>query len=98
MADDPKQEETNGPRKGLDDILRWVDSLPIVDPRSPDGMLSYDESGLPTRTEHAKWPDFAARAKELLGDRVFDDFLNYRHREWELTLAESTPSWRRHRG
>ena len=34
----------------------------------------------------AEWPDFAARAREVLGDRVLnsvDDFLKNRHRDWE---------------
>ena len=34
----------------------------------------------------AQWPDFAARAREILGDRVLnsvDDFLKNRHRDWE---------------
>ena len=33
-----------------------------------------------------EWPDFAARQQEIFGDRVLnavDDFLRYRHREWE---------------
>jgi antitoxin VapB len=31
----------------LDDILRRVDQLPILDSRSPDEILGYDEHGLP---------------------------------------------------
>ncbi len=31
----------------LEDILRRVDQLPILDPRSPDEILGYDEHGLP---------------------------------------------------
>jgi hypothetical protein len=33
-----------------------------------------------------KYPDFPARMKKIFGDRVLDagdDFLKYRHREWE---------------
>lgn len=34
----------------------------------------------------AKWPDFAARQREIFGDRTLnavDDFLQFRHRESE---------------
>ena len=31
----------------LDDILRRVDQLPILDSRAPDEILGYDENGLP---------------------------------------------------
>jgi antitoxin VapB len=31
----------------LDDILRRVDQLPILDSRSPEEILGYDEHGLP---------------------------------------------------
>ena len=31
----------------LEDILRRVDALPVVDSRTPDEILGYDEHGLP---------------------------------------------------
>jgi antitoxin VapB len=31
----------------LEEILRRVDQLPILDPRSPDDIVGYDEHGLP---------------------------------------------------
>ena len=31
----------------LEDILRRVDQLPVVDSRTPDEILGYDEHGLP---------------------------------------------------
>ncbi len=31
----------------VDDILRRVDALPTLDPRSPDEILGYNEHGLP---------------------------------------------------
>lgn len=51
MADDSKAKERTRPKEGLelDEILRRVDSLPILDPRSPDEIVGYDENGLPTR-------------------------------------------------
>jgi antitoxin VapB len=32
----------------LDDILRRVDELPDLDPRTPDEIVGYDENGLPS--------------------------------------------------
>jgi antitoxin VapB len=31
----------------LDDILRRVDAMPVLDSRTPDEILDYDEHGLP---------------------------------------------------
>ena len=31
----------------LEEILHRVDRLPILDPRSPDEIIGYDENGLP---------------------------------------------------
>jgi antitoxin VapB len=31
----------------LEDILQRVDRLPVLDPRTPDEILGYDERGLP---------------------------------------------------
>jgi hypothetical protein len=39
-----------------------------------------------TASSALTWPDFAARRKKIFGDRVLsvvDDFLKYRHRDWE---------------
>lgn len=34
-------------REDVDDILRRVDALPILDERSSDEIIGYDEDGLP---------------------------------------------------
>lgn len=34
-------------RSHLEDILRRVDQLPVLDSRTPDEILGYDEHGLP---------------------------------------------------
>jgi TPP-dependent indolepyruvate ferredoxin oxidoreductase alpha subunit len=31
----------------LDEIFARVDRLPVLDPRTPDEILDYDENGLP---------------------------------------------------
>lgn len=93
MLDKSKPQEPCRPNKDdLDDILRRVDSLPILDPRSPDEILGYDENGLPTGKERARWHDFEAGAREILGDRILEDFLKYRHREWEENLGKEAKS------
>ena len=35
-------------RKKLDEILARFDALPVLDPRSPDEIIGYDEFGLPS--------------------------------------------------
>jgi antitoxin VapB len=35
-------------QKRLDEILAAFDALPVLDPRSPDEILGYDEFGLPS--------------------------------------------------
>jgi hypothetical protein len=35
-------------RKGLDEILHRVDSLPTIDERGAEEILGYDENGLPS--------------------------------------------------
>ena len=34
-------------REGLAQLLADIDALPVIDPRSPDDMIKYDEFGLP---------------------------------------------------
>lgn len=34
-------------RKKLAEVLAYFDSLPVDDPRSPDEIIGYDESGVP---------------------------------------------------
>ena len=48
MPTNPDKEEIEKMKSDLDEILRRVDSLPIVDSRSADEILGYDENGLPS--------------------------------------------------
>jgi len=32
----------------LEEILRRVDAMPVLDPRTPDEIVGYDENGLPS--------------------------------------------------
>lgn len=57
MADNSEPQEPASPKKDdLGDILRRVDSLPILDPRSPDEIVGYDEDGLPTQVTTGRMP------------------------------------------
>jgi hypothetical protein len=94
MTDDRKQKEQTKPKKELDDILRRVDSLPVLDPRSPDEIIGYDKDGLATQcgTGSAENTfDFDAYRKKVLADpkaeEAIEFFLKHRHREWEENLC-----------
>ena len=46
---DPKKLDDRERRKAeILEILAEMDKLPVLDPRSPDEILGYDENGLPT--------------------------------------------------
>jgi hypothetical protein len=98
-------------RKDLDEILRRVDELPVVDDRQPDDIIGYDEIGAPTTEAHvhpsvpsqdspAEPFDFGAWKKKVMDNpasrAVIEEFLEYRHREWELAIEK--PQSRRAKG
>jgi antitoxin VapB len=43
----PRRKKGYVDRKKLGDLLRYFDSLPIDDPRSPEEIIGYDEHGVP---------------------------------------------------
>ena len=47
MTNDPEKRELEGTEREILEILRRVDLLPVLDPRSEDEILGYDEHGLP---------------------------------------------------
>jgi hypothetical protein len=51
MTDNTHNEDRPGEaehqRKSVDELLRRVDALPTIDPRTPEEILGYDERGLP---------------------------------------------------
>jgi hypothetical protein len=47
MTSDPKKQELEPTKGEIDEILRRVDSLRVLDSRSEDEFLGYDEHGLP---------------------------------------------------
>jgi len=42
-----RQRQDRNVANQLTEILRRVDRLPVLDPRSPDEIVGYDENGLP---------------------------------------------------
>ena len=86
----------------LDAILRRIDRLPDLDPRTPDEIIGYDENGLPYANTTPTSSDASAHnAGDATGDPDIEewrkkfgreiplavkDFLEHRHREWELAM------------
>jgi hypothetical protein len=96
----------------LEEILNRVDQLPVLDNRSPDEVVGYDENGIPgsetpptsvapaqDATDSADDPDMEDWRKAF-GDKIpsaVKEFLEYRHREWELEM-EGDPKTRQEAG
>src|ERR1700686_3496498 len=97
MASNTRRKKRNERRRiKVNDVLERVDALPILDPRSADEVVGYDEHGLPAQREVRAVPtdsagengfDFEAYRKEVLSDpkarEVVGFFLKHRHRDWE---------------
>lgn len=47
MTTDRQKQEVERIKSELGEILRRVDSLPVLDSRSADEIIGYDEHGLP---------------------------------------------------
>lgn len=61
----------------IKEILARVDRLPALDDRPTAEIVDYDENGIPLQ------PAFADRARRPVVLNAVEDFLKYRHREWE---------------
>ena len=85
----------------LEKILNRIDQLPELDNRSPEEIVGYDENGLPTSLTPSTWDAPARDTTDSLKDPDMEDwreafgndipsavkeFLEYRHREWELGM------------
>ncbi len=93
-----KADETG---RALSEILNRVDRPPVLDNRSTDEIVGYDENGVPTSatpptpaapaqraTDSVQDPDMEDWRKAF-GDNIpaaVKEFLQYRHREWELDM------------
>jgi len=51
MTEDRKPDEREQDQREvkIDDILRRLDALPVLDSRSPDEIVGYDADGLPAQ-------------------------------------------------
>jgi hypothetical protein len=97
MADRPD----NAASGELEEILNRVDQLPVLDNRSPEKIMDYNENGLPASptpptpaaaagdaTDSSQDPDMEDWRKAF-GNNIspaVKEFLQYRHREWELGI------------
>jgi|CZKR01.1.fsa_nt_gi hypothetical protein len=47
MTNDANKQELERTKTEIDEILRRVDSLPVLDSRPADEIIGYDEDGMP---------------------------------------------------
>jgi len=47
MTSEPKKQELERTKSEIDEILRRVDSLPVLDSRPADEVLGYNDHGMP---------------------------------------------------
>jgi antitoxin (DNA-binding transcriptional repressor) of toxin-antitoxin stability system len=67
-------------------LKAWLRAGKTVELRERDRLIARIVPETETPKLPKEWPDFAARQQEIFGDRVLnavDDFLRFRHREWE---------------
>ena len=67
-------------------LKAWLRAGKTVELRERDTVIARIVPEKEARDNPAQWPDFAARQREVFGDRVLsavDDFLRFRHRDWE---------------
>ena len=96
MKDDSRKHKPKRKKVNVNGLLSRVDSLPTLNPSPEDEILGYNEDGTPESSPGdrtvsqvanadaaARWPDFAARRKRILGARVIpivDDLIKNRGR------------------
>ena len=102
----PSESKTNARTTGLRRVLGRVDQLPIIDGRTPEEIIGYDGNGLPSHSttcqpassqNTANEPDMEEWRRSFGRSIPQDvkDFLEYRHREWELSSQSEPPRARR---
>ncbi|MGB9235384.1 MAG: hypothetical protein WCC04_13295 [Terriglobales bacterium] len=67
-------------------LKAWLRAGKTVELRDRDTLIARIVPEKEAQAKPAQWPDFAARQREVFGDRVLnavDDFLRFRHRDWE---------------
>lgn len=67
-------------------LKAWLRAGKTVELRERNKLIARIVPEKDAQTKPVQWPDFAARQREVFGDRVLnavDDFLKHRHRDWE---------------
>ena len=67
-------------------LKAWLRAGKTVELRERDTVIARIVPEKEMSKHPVEWPDFAARQQEIFGSRVLnavDDFLRFRHREWE---------------
>lgn len=67
-------------------LKAWLRAGKIVELRERDKLIARIVPERELAKTPMEWPDFEGRQREVFGDRVLnavDDFLRFRHREWE---------------
>ena len=80
-----RHKKKSKPMKGkvkIDDILRRVDRLPVLDSRTADEIVGYDGNGLPQSEDPKRAAEPTFRKPKRIPQAV-QDFLKYRHRDWD---------------
>jgi hypothetical protein len=79
--------------RDLSEILNRLEQLPVLDNRSPDEIVGYDENGIPASitpgTSAALAQPDMEEWRKTFGHEIpiaVKEFLEYRHREWELGM------------
>ena len=67
-------------------LKAWLRAGRTVELRERNTVIAHIVPEQEVKSKPVQYPDFAARQREIFGDRVLDavdDFLRFRHREWE---------------
>lgn len=67
-------------------LKAWLRAGKTIELRERDTVIARIVPEKEPAKSTVEWPDFAARQREIFGERVLnavDDFLRFRHREWE---------------
>ncbi len=67
-------------------LKAWLRAGKTVELRERDKLIARIVPEREPAKKPVEWPDFEGRQREVFGDHILDavdDFLRFRHREWE---------------